>query len=109
MAGAHTTMWIACRMPDWLNFGNFDLVSKQIEMGGARLKCFGDCNARIEMDRNRSKWIELIEIDRTDRNRSKWRSKWPARNRNTKQMEIAGARSKCFGDFDARMNRNGSK
>jgi hypothetical protein len=34
MAGAHAIMWIACRMPDWLCFGNFDLVSKQIEMAG---------------------------------------------------------------------------
>jgi hypothetical protein len=54
MAGADATMWIACRMPDWLYFGNFDLVSKQIEMAGARSKCFGDFDARIEMDRNRS-------------------------------------------------------
>ena len=54
MAGAHATMWIACRMPDWLYFGDFDLVSKQIEMAGARSKCFGDFDARIEMDRNRS-------------------------------------------------------
>jgi hypothetical protein len=52
MAGAHATMWIACRMPDWLNFGNFDLVSKQIEMAGARKKCFGDFDARIV-------WIEI--------------------------------------------------
>jgi hypothetical protein len=55
MAGAHATMWIANRMPDWLYFGDFDLVSKQIEMAGARSKWFGDFNARIEMDRNRSK------------------------------------------------------
>jgi hypothetical protein len=54
MAGAHATMWIACRMPYWINFGDFDLVSKQIEMAGARSKCFGDFDARIEMDRNRS-------------------------------------------------------
>jgi hypothetical protein len=55
MVGVHATMWIACRMPDWLYFGNFDRVSKLIEMAGARSKCFGDFNARIEMDRNRSK------------------------------------------------------
>jgi hypothetical protein len=55
MAGAHATMWIACRMPDWLYFGDFDLVSKQIEMAGARSKCFGDFDARIELDRNGSK------------------------------------------------------
>jgi hypothetical protein len=36
MAGVYVTMWIACRMPDWLYFGNFDLVSKQIKMAGAR-------------------------------------------------------------------------
>jgi hypothetical protein len=65
MAGAYATIWIACRMPDWLYFGDFDLVSKQIEMAGARSKCFGDFDARIEMDRNGSKWIEM------DRNRSK--------------------------------------
>jgi hypothetical protein len=41
MAGAHGTMWIAC---------NFDLVSKQIEMAGARSKCFGDFDASIEID-----------------------------------------------------------
>jgi hypothetical protein len=46
-------------MPDWLYFGDFDLVSKQIEMAGARSKCFGDFDARIEMDRNGSKWIEI--------------------------------------------------
>jgi hypothetical protein len=34
MAGAHATMWIACRMPDWLYFGDFDFVSKQTEMVG---------------------------------------------------------------------------
>jgi hypothetical protein len=50
MAGMHVTMWIACRMPDWLYFGDFDLVSKQIEMAGARSKCFGNLDARIEMD-----------------------------------------------------------
>ena len=49
-------------MPDWLYFGDFDLVSKQIEMAGARSKCFGNFDARI------AKWIE---IDRNDRNRSK--------------------------------------
>jgi hypothetical protein len=27
-------------MPDWLFFGDFDLVSEQIEMAGARTKCF---------------------------------------------------------------------
>jgi hypothetical protein len=55
MAGVHVTMWIACRMPDWLYFGNFDLVSKKIKMAGARSKYFfGDFDARIEMDRNRS-------------------------------------------------------
>jgi hypothetical protein len=54
MAGMHATMWIVCRMPDWLYFGNFDLVSKQIEMAGAQSKCFGNVDARIEMDRNRS-------------------------------------------------------
>jgi hypothetical protein len=53
MAGAHATMWIACRMPDWLYFGNFDLVLKQIEMAGARSKCFGNFDARIEMDQNK--------------------------------------------------------
>jgi hypothetical protein len=37
MAGMHATMWIACRMSDWLYFGDFDLVSKQIEMAGAQL------------------------------------------------------------------------
>jgi hypothetical protein len=61
MAGAHAIMWIACRMPDWLYFGDFDLVFKQIEMAGARSKCFGDFDARIEID----------QIDRNDRNRSK--------------------------------------
>jgi hypothetical protein len=35
MAGAHVTTWIAYRMPDWLYFGDFDFVSKQIEMAGA--------------------------------------------------------------------------
>jgi hypothetical protein len=55
IAGAHATMWIASRMPDWLYFGDFDLVSKHIEMAGARSKCFGNFDARIEMDRNRSK------------------------------------------------------
>jgi hypothetical protein len=50
MAGVHATMWIACRMPDWLYFGNFDLVSKQIEMDGTRSKCFGNFNARNKMD-----------------------------------------------------------
>jgi hypothetical protein len=38
MAGAHATIWIACRMPDWLYFGNFDLVPKQIKMAGTRSK-----------------------------------------------------------------------
>jgi hypothetical protein len=38
-----------------LYFGNFDLVSKKIKMAGARSKYFfGDFDARIEMDRNRS-------------------------------------------------------
>jgi flavin reductase (DIM6/NTAB) family NADH-FMN oxidoreductase RutF len=54
MAGMHATMWIACRIPDWLYFGDFDLVLKQIEMAGVRSKCFGNFDARIEMDRNRS-------------------------------------------------------
>jgi hypothetical protein len=54
MAGAHATMWIAYRIPDWLYFGDFDLVSKQIEMAGARSKCCGDFYARIEMVRHRS-------------------------------------------------------
>jgi hypothetical protein len=54
MAGTHATMWIAYRMPDWLYFGDFDLVSKQIEMAGVQSKCFGDFDARIEMDQNRS-------------------------------------------------------
>jgi hypothetical protein len=65
-------------MPDWLYFGDFDLVSKQIEMAGVRSKCFGNFDARIELDRNGSKQIELIETDRNrskqieiDRNRSK--------------------------------------
>jgi hypothetical protein len=53
MTGTHATMWIACRMPDWLYFGDFDLVSKQIEMAGA-LEMFWQFDARIEMDRNRS-------------------------------------------------------
>jgi hypothetical protein len=47
-----------------------------------RSKWFGDFNARIEMDRNRSK---QIEIDRNDWNRLKWvgeSSKWLARGRN---------------------------
>jgi hypothetical protein len=55
MASTHVTMWIACRMPDWLYFGDFDLVLKQIKMAGARSKCFGNFDARIEMDRSRSK------------------------------------------------------
>jgi hypothetical protein len=54
MAGTHATMWIAYRMPDWLYFGDFDLVSKQIKMAGVQSKCFGDFDARIEMDQNRS-------------------------------------------------------
>jgi hypothetical protein len=54
MAGTHTTVWIVCRMPDWLYFGNFVLVSKQIEMASVQLKYFGNFNARIEMDQNRS-------------------------------------------------------
>jgi hypothetical protein len=32
-------------MPDWLYFGDFDLVSKHIEMAGARSKCFGNFDA----------------------------------------------------------------
>jgi hypothetical protein len=42
-------------MLDWLYFGNFDLVSKQVEMASMWLKSFGDFDARIEMDQNRSK------------------------------------------------------
>jgi hypothetical protein len=49
MAGVHVTMWIVCMMPDSLYFGDFDLVSKQIEMAITRSKCFGDFDARIEM------------------------------------------------------------
>jgi hypothetical protein len=52
MAGTHATTWIACRMPDWLYFGDFYLISKQIELAGARSKCFGNFDARIQIDRN---------------------------------------------------------
>jgi hypothetical protein len=42
MAGMHVTMWIVCRMPDWLYFGDFDLVSKQIKMASVWSKYFGN-------------------------------------------------------------------
>jgi hypothetical protein len=63
MAGAHATMWIACRMPDWLCFGNFNLVSKQIKMAGTAR----DQNSLV-IFMPESKWIKT---DRNDQNRLK--------------------------------------
>jgi hypothetical protein len=59
-----TNGWRTCNHVDsvqdaWLvYFGNFDLVSKQIEMTGAQSKCFGNFDARIEMDQNRLNWLK---------------------------------------------------